>query len=137
MTSLLGLAGQALNLAERQAEATARRTALKLAGGAVAAVFFCVAIGFAGFGVFLLLDTELGAVTASFLTALGALLLAIIALQVSRNLAATRKTNNHGLPPELMAQLDTLSREAGQEIGKAAPYIVVAGFVAGFLSGRK
>ena len=137
MTSLLSLAGQALHLAERQAEASARRAALKVAGGAVAAIFLCVALGFAAFGLFLLLATELGAVTASFLTALCALLLAILALLVARQVAKTRNKTEHGLPPEMMAQLETLSREAGQEIGKAAPYIVVAGFVAGFLSGRK
>lgn len=137
MTSLLTLAGQALRLAERQAEAKARRAALQLAGAGVAALFFAIAMGFAGFGVFLLLTAELGAVTASFLTALMAAVLAILALLIARQIATSRRKETSQIPPELQEQLEKLSLEAGQEIGKAAPYIVLAGFAAGFLSGRK
>lgn len=135
--SLIDLAGQALRLAEHQAEAKARRAALQIAGGAVAAVFFAAALGFAGFGVFLMLAAELGPVTASFLTALLALVLAILALLIARQMADARRRDTPQIPPELHQQLESLSREAGEEIGKAAPYVVLAGFAAGFLSGRK
>lgn len=137
MTTLAKLAGQALRLVERQAEAKARRAALKAGGGAVAAVLFCVAVGFAAFGTFLLLASALGPVGAAFLTALLALALAGVALLVAQQIAEARKHSTGGLPPELEKQIELLSREAGQEIGKAAPYIVLAGFAAGFLSGRK
>ena len=136
MSGLTQLAAQALRLAERQAQAKARRTALKLAGGAVAGIFFCIAVGFAAFGGFLLLAAETGPVTAAFLMALLGLLLAILALLIAQQVGKSGHSGQ-GLPPELHAQLDTLSREAGKELGRSAPYIVAAGFIAGFLSGKK
>lgn len=137
MSGLAKLAAQALHMAEAQAQAKARNAALKLAGAAVAAVFFCTAVGFAAFGGFLLLATETGPITAAFLMALLGLLLAILTLLIAKQAGGSSKQKQGALPPELMAQLDLLAKEAGQEMGRAAPYVVLAGFVAGFLSGRK
>lgn len=137
MIPLAKLAGQALRLAERQAEAKARRAVLKAGGGAVAALFFCIAVGFAAFGGYMLLSAGLGPVAAAFVMALLALGLGALVLLIAGQVARSRARDSAALPPEIEQQLETLSREAGQEIGKAAPYIVLAGFLAGFLSGRK